>query len=95
VIALDPVIHAPVRLRLMGIAKNLPEVEYAALRDRLEISDSVLSKHLAALTDVGYVTLRKGKLAGRSRTWVSVTDLGSRALDDHVAALRRLAAGED
>jgi len=70
---LDPVTHAPVRLRLMGIAKTLPEVEYAALRDRLEISDSVLSKHLAALREVGYVSLRKGKLAGRSRTWVSVS----------------------
>jgi DNA-binding MarR family transcriptional regulator len=95
VIELDPVIHAPVRLRLMGIAKHLPEVEFAALRDRLEVSDSVLSKHLTALSEVGYVTLRKGKRSGRSRTWVSVTDVGAKALDDHVAALRRLAAGHD
>jgi DNA-binding MarR family transcriptional regulator len=94
VIELDPLIHAPVRLRLMGIGRTMAEIEYAALRDRLEISDSVLSKHLAALVDAGYVTLRKGKLAGRSRTWVSVTDTGARALDDHVAALRALASGK-
>lgn len=92
-IELDPVIHAPVRLRLIGIARHLEEVEFASLRDRLEISDSVLSKHLAALSKAGYVTLRKGKLAGRSRTWVSITDAGAGALDDHVAALQALASG--
>jgi DNA-binding MarR family transcriptional regulator len=77
----------------MGIARTLPELEYAALRDRLEISDSVLSKHLAALCEVGYVSIRNGKLAGRSRTWVSVSEQGAAALDDHVAALRALASG--
>ena len=31
------------------------EVEFATLRDHLEVSDSVLSKHVTALNGVGYV----------------------------------------
>ena len=90
---LDPVIHAPARLRLMGIANTVHEAEFATLRDRLEVSDSVLSKHLAALAAAGYVSLRKSKLAGRRRTWVSITDAGAAALESHVAALQALASG--
>src|SRR4051812_46008439 len=60
---LDPVIHAPTRLRLLGIANTLAEIEFSSLRDRLEVSDSVLSKHLAALAAEGYIALRKSKVA--------------------------------
>jgi DNA-binding MarR family transcriptional regulator len=90
---LDPVIHPPTRLRLLGIANTLAEIEFRLLRDRLEVSDSVLSKHLAALTDEGYVALRKSKVAGRQRTWVSITEAGATALENHVQALHALASG--
>jgi len=93
VVDLDPVIHAPARLRLMGIANTVKEVEFAAMRDRLEVSDSVLSKHLSALTAAGYLSLRKSKFAGRQRTWVSITDSGRAALERHVAALQAFASG--
>jgi len=43
------------------------EAEFVTLRDRLDVSDSVLSKHLAALADVDYLTTRKGALTGRGR----------------------------
>ena len=36
------------------------EAEFATVRDALEVSDSVLSKHLAALEEAGYVKRRKG-----------------------------------
>lgn len=89
----DPAIHAPARLRLMGIATTVKEVEFATLRDRLGVSDSVLSKHLAALTAEGYLSLRKSKFAGRQRTWISITDAGTDALERHVTVLQALASG--
>jgi DNA-binding MarR family transcriptional regulator len=92
---LDPTIHAPARLRLMTMLTVVSEAEFATLRDGLEVSDSVLSKHVAALVEVGYVRSRKGVHAGRRTTWISMTTKGRRALSDHVAALRALIAAVD
>ena len=68
------------------------EVEFATLRDHLEVSDSVLSKHVTALNGVGYVRSRKGVHQGRRTTWISLTPTGRRALKAHVAALRDIIA---
>jgi DNA-binding MarR family transcriptional regulator len=92
---LDPTIHAPARLKLMTMLTVVSEAEFATLRDGLEVSDSVLSKHVAALVEVGYVRSRKGVHAGRRTTWISMTTKGRRALSDHVAALRALIAAVD
>ena len=68
------------------------EVEFATLRDGLDVSDSVLSKHVAALSVIGYVRSRKGVHRGRRTTWISLTPLGRRSLLEHVAALREIIA---
>ena len=87
---LDPLIHAPARLQLATTLSAVSEAEFATLRDVLQVSDSVLSKHVSALTDAGYVRSRKGVLAGRRTTWIGLTSAGRKALRAHVAALRRL-----
>ena len=63
------------------------------VRDSLEVSDSVLSKHLAALETVNYVKRRKGVHRGRRTTWISLTPRGRKALNVHIAALRALIDG--
>jgi DNA-binding MarR family transcriptional regulator len=50
----------------------------------------VLSKHVSALADAGYVRSRKGVQAGRRTTWIGLTSVGREALREHVAALRQL-----
>lgn len=89
---LDPQIHAPARLRLMTMLTGASEVEFATLREGLEVSDSVLSKHLTALSGIGYLRTRKGVHRGRRTTWISLTSPGRRALGGHVAALREIIA---
>lgn len=90
---LDPNIHAPARLKLMTMLTAVSEAEFATLRDGLEVSDSVLSKHVTALAAVRYVKSRKGVHLGRRTTWISLTAAGRKALSTHVAALRELIAG--
>ena len=53
----------------------------------------MLSKHIAALEDVGYVKRRKGVHRGRRTTWISLTPRGRKALSAHVGALRALIDG--
>ena len=89
--ALDPVIHAPIRLQTCAILGSADQVEFALLRDALEISDSVLSKHLKQLDEAGYVRLHKAASGGRVRTWLSLTPAGRKAFAVHVRELQRLA----
>ncbi|MDH7971853.1 transcriptional regulator [Sphingomonas sp. AR_OL41] len=91
----DPVIHAPARLQIMAVLAGVQDAEFAMLRTTADVSDSVLSKHLAALNEAGYVRLRKAALDGRQRTWVSLTRTGRTAFRDHVAALTALARVAD
>lgn len=91
----DATIHPPARLQLMAVLANVQEVEFAALRDTVKVSDSVLSKHLGALAVEGYVTLRKAASGGRQRTWASITGGGRRAFREHVRALQAIAAAAD
>jgi len=90
---LDEHVVAPARLKLMTTLTAVSEAEFATVRDALEVSDSVLSKHLTALEEVDYVKRRKGAHRGRRTTWVSLTPRGRRALSGHVAALRALVSG--
>ena len=45
---LDPLIHAPARLQVLTTLSAVSEAEFATLRAPIEVSDSVLSKHLDA-----------------------------------------------
>ena len=87
---LDPLIHAPARLQVVTTLSAVSEAEFATLRTILDVSDSVLSKHISALVDAGYVRSRKGVQAGRRTTWIGLTSTGQKALREHVAALRRM-----
>jgi DNA-binding MarR family transcriptional regulator len=87
---LDPNVAAPARLKLMVMLTGVTEAEFATVREALDVSDSVLSKHLAALEDIDYVKRRKGVHRGRRTTWVSLTPRGRKAIGAHVAALREL-----
>jgi DNA-binding MarR family transcriptional regulator len=87
----DPVIHPPARLQIMAVLATVQDAEFAMLRKTADISDSVLSKHLSALSEAGYVRLRKAAQDGRQRTWASITRAGRAAFRGHVAALQALA----
>jgi DNA-binding MarR family transcriptional regulator len=90
---LDPLLQAPARLRLTTMLTAVDEAEFATLRDRLEVSDSVLSKHVSTLAAAGYVRSRKGVHHGRRTTWVALTGRGRTVVVDHVNALRSLIDG--
>lgn len=89
---LDKEIHHPTRLAVAAFLSGCAEAEFASVRDYCGVSDSVLSKTVTALEKAGYVSVRKGYLGKRPRTWVSLTLTGRRALAAHLAALTALAS---
>jgi len=90
---LDEAMSSPVRLSLIAALAQVDEAEFAHVRDTIEVSDSVLSRHAAQLETVGYVKIRKGYVGKRPRTWLSLTPAGRTACTRHLAALRAIADG--
>jgi len=88
---LNTVIHAPNRLQICAFLTPLQEAEFQVIRDELDVSDSVLSKHLKQLEEAGYVAFRKGAVNGRQRLWASLTKAGRKAFSAHVEELTRIA----
>src|SRR3954468_13491286 len=89
----DAVIHPPPRLQICGLLAAVDTMEFAAVRDALGVSDSVLSKHVRHLEEAGYVQVRKTAIASRVRTSLSLTPAGHDAFAAHVAELRRITGG--
>ena len=90
--ALDPVLGSPIRLQIAAMLARVDDAEFATIRQIVDVSDSVLSKHLSALGEAGHVHLRKAPLDGRQRTWASLTRSGRQAFAAHVQALQQMVA---
>lgn len=93
----NELIHAPLRLRICGLLRSIDRLDYAVLRDSLEVSDPTLSKALKMLSDAGFVAIKKSpsplRADSRRITWLALTAAGRQAFDEHVQALQGIAAG--
>jgi DNA-binding MarR family transcriptional regulator len=87
---LDEVIHAPVRLSIMSALAAADRADFRFLRELVDVSDSLLSKHMALLEDAGYVEVIKGYQGKRPRTWFTLTDTGRAAFEAYLAALHEI-----
>jgi len=87
---LNAVIHAPNRLQICALLNTSAELEFKLLKEQLDVSDSVLSKHLKVLEEAGYIKAVKKTEFGRQRTWLSLTNLGRKAFTVHVNALQKI-----
>ena len=86
----DPIIHQPVRLRIMAALAALAKgesMEFTFLRDALDLTDGNLGAHLRRLEEAGYVRLEKTFVDRKPRTYAELTATGQRAFDEHVQAL--------
>ncbi|WP_341827849.1 transcriptional regulator [Trueperella pyogenes] len=76
---LDPVLHFPKRLMIMGILTSTSFASAAFFKDNLHLSDSDLSKQMKALHDAGYVSITKSGYGRGSSTDYSATRAGRKA----------------
>lgn len=90
--ALDPLIHAPVRLRIVVTLDGLrhgDSLSFTRLQDLLSLTAGNLLTHLRKLEEAGYLTMtRSGRRGGG--TTVSLTDEGRAAFAGYRRALQRL-----
>jgi DNA-binding MarR family transcriptional regulator len=90
---LNETIHQPVRLRIMAALVTLEpstEVDFAYLRDLLQVTDGNLGAHLRKLEETGYIAINKIFVERKPRTFVTATQAGRRVFQEHVAALEAI-----
>lgn len=89
----DELIHPSTRLSIVALLAATDWADFAFVRDRLEMSDSALSKQFTTLEEAGYVTVDRHLENQRRRVRVALTADGRKAFDGHVAALQSVLAG--
>ena len=95
---LDPLIHAPARLRLMVTLAALADgdtLSFTRLQTMLELTPGNLITHLRKLEDAGYLRTEKAGSGVNSTTTVALTGDGRDALDRYSTALRQLLAAAE
>ena len=91
----DELIHPSTRLSIVALLAAADWAEFAFVRERLDLSDSALSKQLSTLEEAGYVDIERPVRDRRRRVRARLTPVGRAAFDGHVAALRQIVATSD
>ncbi|MGW0246531.1 transcriptional regulator [Nocardia goodfellowii] len=78
------------RLKLVAFLEGCKEAEFGTIAELCDLNKSTLSKAMTVLEDAGYVSVRKGYLGRRPKTWLALSDYGRRAYREHQAALAAL-----
>jgi DNA-binding MarR family transcriptional regulator len=93
---LDPLIHAPARLRIVVTLAALREgdsLSFPRLQRMLDLTPGNLITHLRKLEDAGYVVSEKIDAGPSAGTSVMLTRAGRQALDDYADTLRGILDG--
>src|SRR5437868_4209621 len=89
----DPIIHQPVRLKIMAALKALPateQIEFVRLRKIVDATEGNLGAHIQTLEQAGYIAVEKDFSDNKPRTRVKLSKQGRRAFEDYVAYLRAI-----
>jgi DNA-binding MarR family transcriptional regulator len=89
----DELIHQSTRLSIVALLAAADWMDFAFIRDELDLSESALSKQLSTLEGAGYVSIERPVSNHRRRVRVRLTPQGREAFQEHVRALRAIVAG--
>ena len=87
----NPIIHQPVRLKIMSALKVLPvseAIEFVRLKAIVAATEGNLGAHITTLEEAGYIAVEKDFVGKRPRTRVALTRQGRHAFEDYIAYLR-------
>lgn len=87
---LNKAFESRVRLGVMSILLVTDAVDFATLKERLQITDGNLASHLSALEKLNYISVSKQFIGKKPNTSYSATTAGKKAFSEHIDALERL-----
>uniref|UniRef100_A0A7V3ZWQ7 ArsR family transcriptional regulator n=1 Tax=candidate division WOR-3 bacterium TaxID=2052148 RepID=A0A7V3ZWQ7_UNCW3 len=87
---MNPIIHEPVRLRIMVALAKHSELSFKELLEIVSTTEGNLSRHLTKLEEAGYVEIRKFFEGKKPKTVVKITESGRKALEDYIQELEKI-----
>ena len=78
---IDPVIHAPARLKILGVLVSVKEADFLYLLNATGLTKGNLSSHLAKLEQAGYLEIEKTYRGKHPLTVCRLTKSGRDALE--------------
>ena len=78
---IDPIIHAPARLKIVSILSLVEEADFLYLLHAAGLTKGNLSTHLSKLEDAGYVEIEKTYRGKRPLTLCRLTAAGREAFE--------------
>ena len=85
----DPLLHQPVRSKLLSLLITNDELPFIALKELLGVTDGNLSSHLSKLEKEEYVLIEKTFVGKRPRTVVHIAPKGKKAFAEYIEALKK------
>lgn len=79
-----------IRLGIMSILMVNDSVDFATLKEMLDITDGNLASHISALEKLEYVLVNKQFIGKKPNTTYAATVIGKTAFMEHLSALESL-----
>jgi DNA-binding MarR family transcriptional regulator len=80
---IDPLIHAPTRLKIMAYLSIVESADFSFLMRQTAITRGNLSVNLRKLEEAGYVSITKEFVDRIPRTLIRLTEAGSQAIQTY------------
>lgn len=85
----DPLLHQPVRSKLLSLLITNDELPFKALKELLGVTDGNLSSHLSKLEKEEYVIIKKSFEGKRPKTVIEISSKGKEAFATYIEALKK------
>lgn len=87
---LNKAFESRIRLGIMSILMVNDWVDFAALKETLNITDGNLASHIQALEKLQYVEVKKQFIGKKPNTSYAVTKTGKKAFNEHLDGLEQI-----
>jgi DNA-binding HxlR family transcriptional regulator len=87
---LNKAFESRIRLGIMSILMVHDWVDFATLKETLDITDGNLASHVQALEKLGFLEVKKQFVGKKPNTSYAATRAGRRAFNEHLDGLEQL-----
>ena len=86
--ALDPLLHAELRLAVMSLLSGAEDAEFPYLKEQTGATAGNLSVQIDKLSAAGYIEVEKTFKGKKPCTICRITNTGRQAFEDYIEALK-------
>ncbi|MEO6456397.1 MAG: transcriptional regulator [Ginsengibacter sp.] len=90
---LNKTFDSRVRLGIMSTLMVNDQINFNDLKQLINVTDGNLASHIKALEENGYIKVNKGFIGKKTNTTYTVTKVGKKAFEQHLAALEKIIKG--